>query len=320
MIKCYYCDVEINGNNRSKEHIIHDFLGGNITSTDLLCVTCNSKLGETIDSEFHAQLKPFVNLIVAKNKKKKFRERLIDIDGKEYFVKQNMVPLSRIYIKDVNGNAEKILHLQDEDELAKQMKKKGLETLGKYKVSEIYLEQPPKETLYFTNSLSNQNGQVGFGGPYYHKAILKIAINYYLSFGYDRQYIEDAIKVLKGESADTRLSIFYYPRQYKIHELKEGEVSNLLFLVGDPEQRMLYCYIELLSSECLIVKLNTEYGGPALKKQNAFDVVTQINLEKQIKIQLLRHHLEFLHLATNTDLHENLHNRLIKIIESKQYE
>lgn len=320
MIKCYFCDNVIDKKNKSREHIIHEFLGGNITSTCLLCITCNSKLGETIDSEFHAQLKPFANLIVAKNQKKKFREKLVDADGKEYFVKQNLAPLSRIYIKDADGAIEKTLHIQDSELLAKQMKKKESEASGKFKVSKIYEEQPPNKTLFFTNSLSNQGGKVGFGGPSYHKAILKIAINYYLSFGYERKYVDDAIRVIKGESADTRLSIFYYPRQYKIHELKDGEVSNILFLIGDPIQRILYCYIELLSSECLVVKLSMEYDGPEFNNQYAYDVINQLNLEKQISVRLLRHHLEFLHISTNSDLHESLHNRLVKIIESIQYE
>jgi hypothetical protein len=275
-------------------------------------------LGETIDADFYGQLKPFVNLVVAKNQKKEFREKLVDKNGEEYYVRHNMYPLSRIYIKDANNNTEKILHVKDEAALEKEMKRKKKEASGKFNVSEIYSEEPPKELLYFSNSLSQNHGEVGFGGPSYHKSIVKIAVNFYLSFGYDRKYVVDAIKLIKGEEKVNRLSSFFYPRHFQIHSLAEGEVSNILYLVGDSEQRLLFCYVELLSSECLIVKLNMDYDGPEILEQYIFDVVTQTSLEKPINIQLLRHHIEYIHLIKNTDIHEKLHNRLVSIIAEKQ--
>lgn len=318
MPTCYYCETEITNNNKSREHIIHEFLGGNLTSTELLCKKCNSNLGQTIDADFYEQLKPFANLIVTKNQKKEFREKLVDKNGEEYYVRHNMYPLSRIYIKDANNNTEKILHVKDEAALEKEMTRKKMEASGKFNVSKIYKEEPPKNVLFFTNSLTRKHGEIGFGGPSYHKSIVKIAVNYYLSFGYDRKYVVDAIKLIKGEEKVNRLSSFFYPRHFQVHYLAEGEVSNIIYLVGDREQRLLFCYVEFLSSECLIVKLNMDYDGPEILEQYIFDVVAQTDIEKRINIQLLRHHIEFIYLIKNTDIHEKLHNRLVSIIAEKQ--
>lgn len=51
MTTCYLCGQQLTDKNKSLEHIIPNALGGRLKSKDILCKTCNSKMGEVIDTE-----------------------------------------------------------------------------------------------------------------------------------------------------------------------------------------------------------------------------------------------------------------------------
>ncbi|WP_310832323.1 HNH endonuclease [Paenibacillus pedocola] len=51
-MRCVYCGEPLNEINVSKEHVIHNALGGLLESKKICCKGCNSKLGEKDDSEF----------------------------------------------------------------------------------------------------------------------------------------------------------------------------------------------------------------------------------------------------------------------------
>lgn len=55
MNTCYMCPVELTEENSSKEHIILNAMGGRLKPKDLLCKTCNSKIGHDADSELAKQ-------------------------------------------------------------------------------------------------------------------------------------------------------------------------------------------------------------------------------------------------------------------------
>lgn len=52
MKRCYLCNTPLTNENKSEEHIIPNCIGGRLKSWNLLCKTCNNKLGKTVDSDF----------------------------------------------------------------------------------------------------------------------------------------------------------------------------------------------------------------------------------------------------------------------------
>ena len=54
MDRCYLCGNEFNSNDVRKhdEHIIQQAIGGSLTEKDILCSSCGTELGETIDAPF----------------------------------------------------------------------------------------------------------------------------------------------------------------------------------------------------------------------------------------------------------------------------
>ena len=76
----------------SREHVIPDFLGGNLSSRDLMDRTTNSEFGIGIDAALSRALQPFRVLIDARSQTKATREAppirgVEDADGEQYTVK-----------------------------------------------------------------------------------------------------------------------------------------------------------------------------------------------------------------------------------------
>jgi hypothetical protein len=316
MAFCYYCSEEINELNKSKEHIIHNFLGGNISSYNLLCKACNNKIGSTIDAIFYNQFKPFTDLVVSKNSNNKTKVELYNAKGKKIVVGEKLIPFYKLNV--VDGDKERQVFFKTEKEFDKHIEKIKSKNNPDNEIAKKYIEPVSKEPVFFQNSMSKGIGNIGFGGPEYHKAILKIALNYYLSKNFPISHVSEAIDVFKGLSGNTRLSFFYYSRHYSTHELTDNEVSNVLYLKGNSIEKTLICYVELLNLECLIVKLNMNYLGPDIDETYCYDVLKMNSLKKEVTIKLNRYHLEDLHVLKGTDLHELKLKRLSKIIENLQ--
>ena len=98
-MNCYKCGTLLNSSNRSKEHIIPNFLGGRLTSNYLLCQKCNSEFGETIDKELNRQLGFAANIIVQERHREE-GERVVLIQttsGKKAKVGKKFMPKPKLY-------------------------------------------------------------------------------------------------------------------------------------------------------------------------------------------------------------------------------
>jgi hypothetical protein len=314
MLICYCCKNELTTQNKSKEHIVPAFLGGTLTSTNLLCKMCNENFGKGIDRALSKQLKPFADLLVG-SKADNVEVELFSKKGDKLKVGKNLEPKPSIIFETSDG--EKQLQARDVKTYNKLINNKTKE-LGKNEVIKYY--KNTTQELYFTNSETTEIGNIGFGGKDYFKAITKIAINYYLSIFHDISKIESALDFVLNEHHVNDTISFYYPTNYQIHDLGKDEVSNTLYLRGDSENKVLYCYTELLSTENLIVKLNMDYHGEEFEKIYCYDILQQKALDKEIRIKLHRAHFELLRQIAkdHSERHKMMINRLIKIIENTQ--
>lgn len=89
MAKCYLCGDELTQSNMSDEHIIINGIGGRLKSADLLCATCNSKLGNKSDSVLSEDLKFFVEMFQVQKQRNKELKGIVmkDQDGDEIIVR-----------------------------------------------------------------------------------------------------------------------------------------------------------------------------------------------------------------------------------------
>jgi hypothetical protein len=319
---CYSCDNEITKDNVSSEHIINNSIGGRIQSTELLCSDCNVKFSNTIDSKIEGQLGHLADLLGVKKDRPKNNVKipLRTAKGEIKFVGRKMTPHDEIKV-DIEG-VRKFELTAETPERYEQLKKEKTEQLSKkFKVKyEETTKMPDGEKYFIGNSNSEKPGIIGFGGYDYFRGLAKIALNYYLSRGYQRSSIPAVVDFINGTSKDGNIVNYYYPSHYEIHDLKEGEVTHIIHVVGDSECKVLFVYLELFNFENVIVVLDRDYKGKPICDTYCYDLLAGKKIEKSMEIKLGCHHFEFLPIIArgHRSEHERKFHRFEKIIENRQ--
>lgn len=103
----------------------------------------------------------------------------------------------------------------------------------------------------------------------------------------------DLLEFIKGRGDLTRIHLgYFYPKELLTYKIDEDEISHILFLKGNKEENILYCYIELFNTHCFIVILNRQYSGKSFEKSYIWDVLKARELKKDISLDLSRDYLE----------------------------
>jgi len=306
---CYLCNEELIGTNRTREHIIPGALGNNAVSETILCGRCNNGLASRIDAAFIRTYAYLYSLLQEArpdtNRKNKLTAKTKS--GEEIEMAAGMVPYSQIEIVLPDGSIQKISCPAGEEE-AKirkrlgQLKVKFPEIdVDKY-ISNMQIEAKPIDELVYFSNYDTEHSIAG--GPEFFRGIKKIAINFYLSKGHDRRYINGIIYQVKhGKPGNEVLSKFYYPSIKPVHQLGEKEVSHIVKLVGNPDMGVLYCYVELFNCNHVLILLNNHYDGPSIDEQFCYDVLTSTYPEKDISLPVKNrdHIVDFFKLSTDTN-------------------
>ncbi|MBN8586095.1 MAG: HNH endonuclease [Ignavibacteria bacterium] len=282
MANCYICETELNKDNSSNEHIILNACGGRLTSNDLLCVKCNSEIGEKIDAILAKQTNDLANLLLIKRHRgeaQSIRAEHVST-GREFYLEYGGKPIAvkpHIEIEDIEKGKKISIKARSRSELKKILT--GLkrnypqlnveDALGKAKHFREYLDEP----LNFDTMI---------GGSDVLPSIVKIAINFYLLKGGDRKYIKDLIPYLKGES-EMKVAISHHP-QDAIY-IPGDEVSHVLYIEGNPDEGILYAYVELYNVHNFLVLLNQNYDGPKIKTNYIFDVLQSVELNRNVYLE-----------------------------------
>lgn len=284
--RCYSCKNLLDLENKSEEHIIPNSIGGKIKSYWLLCRNCNSRFGNTIDSDFAKSYEDIVAMLNLKRDRPKeyIVKNLKSSDGESYHLinGRSPTPVKPTINIDREDNKLQITardraHL---DEIISGLKRK-FPNLDDSKLEEklsgqnTYLESPL--TL-----------KMKFGGEGYLLALAKMAVNFYLYQGGNQIFLKEIIDVLnKKVKIDDHIHFCYIDQEVV---WKEEEVSHQIYIKGNKEERLLYAYIILFSSNAFIVNLSNDYHGEDIEMGICYDVLRNINLEKIIKFNYQGRH------------------------------
>lgn len=293
--KCYKCPNLLTEDNRSKEHIIPNFLGGRLTSPELLCKKCNSEFGETIDSELKKQLGFASEIIVQKRHRDKADNGILieTTSGKKAKVGSQFLPKPKLYIKLPNGQQIEITG-KNEKELRKIANKKKKELETKYESFQLteFIEYPTTEKFHFKNNKELPIGYMEFGGKDYFRGIAKIILNFYITKRPNDKPPQVLLDYVCGRLDKNQFLFIYHPSHYKIHDLGVDEFSHIIYLRGDQELKTVYCYLELFNFEKFICIIDKDYNSQDFIETYSCDCTNGREIEKKIAIELYRHHIE----------------------------
>ncbi|RYZ90714.1 MAG: HNH endonuclease [Proteobacteria bacterium] len=295
MPNCYACTKPITRENHSLEHIFNNSIGGSLSSRELLCKTCNERFGDTIDAELSGQLGDLAALLEIK-RDRKTAEQPITMISESGHIKQ-VGPGMRPHARLSFPAAEKKVELfASESKYAKLVRDKTKELSKKQEV--VFVEStelPTTEKYYIKNKFHDGDGFRRFGGFQMHRSVVKMCVNRYLYKGYDPVYCQLPIAFVDGNEKPY-IHFYYFPTHYHIHELRDGEVSNIIHIRGDRRNGVVYAYIEIFNFENALVIFDMDFEGEDFEDTYAIDTFSGEEIEKKITIRLTRNHFEDLHL------------------------
>lgn len=287
-MKCYVCDTEITTINSTEEHIIINAIGGRLKSRKLICVKCNTELGETIDAVLAKQLNSLANMLminrergepqpIMSEKLSTGENILIEFGGtlkqtKPFIDKKSEKGTTNISIEArsekelrgiLKGYAKKYPHFDVE------------EAVNSAKWIKEYVEEP----LHFDTII---------GGKKAFRAICKCATNFFILNQGESKYIKHLIPYIKGIKDE---EIVWFHFKENLYELSPNESFHILHLVGNPTEKVLYCYVDYFNACKYIVLLNDSYDGEIIRNSYVFDLINGKTIEKNISIDYHREEL-----------------------------
>lgn len=310
MANCYWCGIELSDTTRW-EHIIKESFGGKLKSRKVLCSKHNNELGNAIDNRISTEMNYlYDSLMLYKTGK---RIRLYKKDGTSAIFGVGFKPLPYLEYNIEGKDYEQ--HFDTEKELIKKAEQLRKQLKGKGEIREFrWKDLPSTSSEYFFH----ESGQVFWGTQDFFLSFIKIAIGFFIHYDGEKSYVEHAIKVLKEEINDSSIAQFYHSDLYKV-DVSKNEVNHFIYLHGDPERRILYCYIELFSTHKVLVFLNSEYDGERIEKQYCLNVITKEQYTKSFKMDLTReHYIDIPQIKWDyQEQHQVCYNRLISIIQEQ---
>jgi hypothetical protein len=139
------------------------------------------------------------------------------------------------------------------------------------------------------------------------RAIAKICLNYYLSKGYPKKYIDGVRAFVRGESS---CCAYYYLPVDDV--LPDDEVSHIIHIHGGGG--VLYAYIELFNMLNRVIVFSMDYTGEDIDVTYCRDVVVGKELVKHMTFRLGRRELE--ELKGSPPVADVRYERLMKIISA----
>lgn len=294
MANCYRCGVVLYNKNNSKEHVIPNSLGGRLSFYDLICKACNDEFGKTIDAELFDQIGFAADAIgvIRDRPKPNIKIILRSISGLEVSVGSKLIPKPKLYMK-IPGKAEIVLEAKDDDDLKRLARKKQKELEVEYGefLTRVIEEPPATERLHFTNSVSTKVGEIGFGGHEYFRAIGKIMLNFYLAKT-KLSPPKRLIDYVCGRLSKNDQIFLYHPSHYSVHEIGLKEISHVIYLQGDPEMGLVYCYVELFNFQKFLAIIDPEYMGAPFNLTYCYDLIEGKEISKVINININKYNLQ----------------------------
>lgn len=280
-MECYVCDAEITSENETDEHILLNAAGGRLKSKKLICKQCNSDFGEKIDAILAKQLNNLSNMLMVKRHRGAPQPIIADKQstGEKYILEVGGKPkLSKPLIeKTVDGENMSIsITARNEEELRNILT--GIAKKNPHFNVEEAMKSAQWREEYFNEAL---HIQTSVGGADVFRAICKCATNFYVYNDGPVSEIKHLIPYIKGENEKDIVWMHYHDDLYT---LNPDESFHIIHLVGNPEEKILYCYVDYFSTYKYLVLLNDNYNGNALRSKYFFDLINVVPAEREFKM------------------------------------
>jgi ribosomal small subunit protein bTHX len=313
---CYVSKDVLTKTNKSLEHIIPNALGGKLKSSHLLNSYWNSKLGETIDNALIKQIPLSTILTVNRDRGRNPKIAAYSKEGIKYLVGENNSierrPSKPIEVELENGKKSIKFIKGQEEGILRSLKKKNPDIDIKELRKQIKWDDSEKEvSILFENKFTAITGKEAF------RAITKIIVNFYVFSTNEITEVEKATCFIKGESDWLNKIKYYNPNDKTIHTLGDKEISHLLYISGNQKENLLIGYLELFSCYCFLIILNDDYKGKDIEHCYNYDLTTNKELKKSIRLTLTRVETDKMTFPQDENTEVEFHKKVDRIMKIK---
>jgi hypothetical protein len=291
MNKCFLCNIVFTNENRSIEHIILNSIGGRLKATDLLCAECNLKFGHNSDAELAKQLAFLSAIFLLKRdsgaiptirggklpngESYNLVEGIYPVRTKPLFTKEYIGGKLSISLSARNMNEFRAMLVGIKNKYGQLDIDKAIEEA---KVIEEHFSQPLKFNMKI-------------GGELAFRSIAKTAVEYYIHTRAEVKSVNHLFEYLKDHEKLSIVKLFS-PLNH-VCVLEEKEVLHIIHLVGNPNDKLLYCYIEFFGSFSFLVLLSNNYVDSEFTQTYCYDIVSTKEVNKNVKLDVTLDDLKF---------------------------
>lgn len=277
---CALCQAELTDDNKTKEHIIPNSIGGRKKVENFICINCNSSTGDKWDAELAAQFNWIALMTgIVRERKEPPPELVTTISGEKYLLQNGgtLLPAKFKYQEVKDGEQTKIAFVA---RTTKEATKKIEELARRFPQIDKnrLLENAKIKTRYLNEPL---NKLLNFGGPLAGRSVVKTALAFAFSNGISPHSCEGGLRFLCDDSASSTCYGLMY-----LQDIIKIRPTNVLFhcvaIFGDKNKRRLFAYVEYFGLARWLIELTKNYDGPDINAVYAIDPTTANHIDIEI--------------------------------------
>lgn len=280
---CILCKGPAGGENRTREHIFPEALGGRRTVTGFICRTCNNQTGSTWDATLVKGLEDVARLLNISRTKGPVRPKTINTSqGLPLKVSpRNRIELAHPHLARIAGSDGKEyvrVMARHEDDL-----RAIADTISKRRHHAQNADAVMAESRTTAGYLQEGIGySINLPEGDANRSLVKSLLALAFAAGINPTYATTAIKFLTDPEAPP--CVFRYYSTDLIDTRIPDMPLNCLYVKGDPAAHQLVGYVEILGFIRRVVRLSDDYMGKHFEDCYAFNPIDGV--EQQIAVAL----------------------------------
>jgi len=274
---CALCPAELTDENRTKEHIIPNSIGGIEKVEGFICKSCNSGKGGTWDAALAAQFNWLSVMVgIVRDRKEPPPERVATISGEEFLLHPDGTtrPAKFKYQETKDGEKTRISFAA---RTPKEARKKISEIVKRFPQvdRDEALANAKSQTSYLNEPLKVD---IQFGGPLSGRSVVKTALSFAFKNGIDPHSCESVCDFLHDAAARSSC----YGLSYLV-DIVQDRTANAVFhcvaVHGSKADRKLLGYVEYFGLARWLILMSDNYDGPDLDEAYAIAPMTGSAIE-----------------------------------------
>lgn len=281
--RCLLCEELISTEIDSREHLIPNSIGGRKKVSGFLCVTCNSKSGDSWDSALASQMNPLSLLFrINRERGNAPSQKFQTTSGSEWVLNADgSMDLPKPIFKEKNNEegVEINISARNMDEAKKMLK--GIarkypqinaeELIEKLQVKSTYSQDPIKFNL-------------SFGGLDAGRSFVKTALALLSTTGASVRDCEHAIQFLKNEESEPCFG--YYYEKDLVTGRPAGTPIHCVHVNGNPDNNLIRGYVEYFGVMRVVMCLSSNYSGNAFSTTYSIDPTKGEELDLSVDLDM----------------------------------